>query len=66
MLKNKKVYKCFMLNNFNMFPSDLTGSLDDFFFKEARMENTLVFIDGAHDSKAVTADITNYIRVRRQ
>jgi len=28
-----KLYKLFIFYNFRMLPSDLTGSLDDFFFR---------------------------------
>ena len=31
--QNHKIYKLGKSDNFRMFPSDLSGSLDDFFFK---------------------------------
>ena len=30
-MENNKAYKCEIINNIGMHPSDLTGSLDDFF-----------------------------------
>ena len=36
--QNKKIYKARIINTFRMFPSDLTGSLDDFFFNKLNRE----------------------------